>query len=168
MGAKKVCAKCSKPKSIGVFSKRTRSKDGLSPWCKTCVSLYDKRNYKNHRDEMLGERLQWARSEHGKEIRNAWARENKRRLRLEAVDKLGGRCSNSKCRWLNDDGTFGCTDSEILQIDHKGGGGHKELKEINCPSTYYKQILADTTGKYQLLCANCNWKKRFEKGELFR
>lgn len=31
--------------------------------------------------------------------------------------------------------------------------------------TYHLRAIMDTTGKYQLLCANCNWIKRHEKGE---
>lgn len=27
------------------------------------------------------------------------------------------------------------------------------------------EVVADKTGKYQLLCANCNWIKRSENGE---
>ena len=30
---------------------------------------------------------------------------------------------------------------------------------------YYKNILKDITGKYQLLCANCNFIKSFENKE---
>jgi Zn-finger protein len=30
---------------------------------------------------------------------------------------------------------------------------------------YMKNVIADTTGKYQLLCANCNWIKRHEMYE---
>jgi hypothetical protein len=63
---------------------------------------------------------------------------------------------------------MGCTDTEILHIDHINGGGHQERKAIKSPSVYYKTILEDATDKYQLLCANCNWKKRYERGELFR
>jgi hypothetical protein len=28
-----------------------------------------------------------------------------------------------------------------------------------------KKVLADTTGSYQLLCANCNWIKKSENNE---
>jgi hypothetical protein len=168
MEPSKVCAKCEKPVVLVDFPVRDASPDGYDRWCKVCHREYDKERYKISRDKMLGERLVYAKSEHGKEVRNDWARKRKRRLRLDAVQKLGGKCSNSECRWVNDDGTLGCTDPEILQIDHKHGGGHQERKRVGSPSTYYKLIIADETGKYQLLCANCNWKKRYENGELFR
>ena len=29
----------------------------------------------------------------------------------------------------------------------------------------YKLVLSDTTGRFQLLCANCNWIKRLEQKE---
>jgi hypothetical protein len=88
------------------------------------------------------------------------------KLRDAAFDKLGNRCANPNCRWLNEDGTFGCTDKDMLQIDHVDGGGvqeHKALKYNH--SRFHKKVIADTTGKYQLLCANCNWKKRKTKDE---
>lgn len=91
-------------------------------------------------------------------------------LRSSVVDLLGGRCSNLGCRWLNEDGTFGCIDRIMLQIDHKEGGG-REAYAILGSYQIYKQIL--TLGEsakelYQLLCANCNWKKREINNELVR
>jgi len=67
-------------------------------------------------------------------------------------DKLGRRCN--KC---------GFTDSRALQIDHVNGGGRKEGG--NRGYSFYRDVLKDTTGKYQVLCANCNWIKRFDKKE---
>jgi hypothetical protein len=166
MEQSKVCDRCKLPKYD--FPKHKNRPDGLSNWCRECRREYDKERYRINRDALLGQRLAYAKTERGKETRNQWARHNKRRLRLDAIQKLGGKCSNMNCRWLNDDGTLGCKDTEVLQIDHKEGGGHKERQEIKSPSTYYRLIIADTTGKYQLLCANCNWKKRYESGELFR
>jgi hypothetical protein len=59
----------------------------------------------------------------------------------------------------------GFTDSRALQIDHVHGGGAQELKRIHT-DMYYRKVLADTEGTYQLLCANCNWIKRHENNEL--
>lgn len=76
--------------------------------------------------------------------------------RIEVVNLLGGRCI--KC---------GFSDIRALQIDHVNGGGVKERKAIT--KMYYvvvqKSILAKEN-KYQLLCANCNWIKRFENNEV--
>ena len=48
--------------------------------------------------------------------------------RDKVLFKLSVKCSNPKCRWLEEDGTLGCRDARILQIDHVNGGGvlHRE------------------------------------------
>lgn len=73
--------------------------------------------------------------------------------RIELIEIFGGRCI--KC--LNDDW-------RVLQIDHINGGGSKERKTFSSPHMYRKHILLNVEN-YQLLCANCNWIKRYEKGE---
>lgn len=84
-------------------------------------------------------------------------------LRDECRTKLGNRCSNQHCKWINEDGTTGCTDQRCLQIDHVNGDGHKERKKFkNCGRYgFYLKVLKDRKGNYQLLCANCNWIKRY-------
>lgn len=75
--------------------------------------------------------------------------------RCKAIEHLGGKC-------------LGCgfDDFRALQIDHINGGGNQERKQLSCgPTGYYKLVIEDTTGKYQLLCANCNMIKRIENGE---
>jgi hypothetical protein len=86
-------------------------------------------------------------------------------LRLRALEKLGKRCANPNCVWLNEDGTLGCTDPVCLQIDHVNGDGYKELRGQMSGYTFLKKALADTNGNYQCLCANCNWIKRWENQE---
>jgi hypothetical protein len=83
------------------------------------------------------------------------------RLRDACFKKLGDRCSSPDCAWINPDGTLGCTDRRCLQIDHVHGCGAEERKRENASGIYgkYRKIFADTTGKYQCLCANCNWIK---------
>ena len=91
-------------------------------------------------------------------------REKANRKRAEAkaaaFDKLGNLCANPSCRHLNEDGTLGCKDPRALQIDHILGGGNKERKELKDCREIYRKVLADNSGKYQLLCATCNWIKR--------
>jgi hypothetical protein len=87
------------------------------------------------------------------------------RVRLKAIAKLGGRCANPCCRWQNEDGSFGCTDPDMLQIDHPLGGGNIDRKVRNL-HTLYRDVLNAPSGTYQLLCANCNWKKRKIQNEI--
>lgn len=80
-----------------------------------------------------------------------------RNLRKSVLEALGGKCI--KC---------GFADIRALQIDHINGGGSKERKNLGTGGSFHKQVLKSfiaNENKYQLLCANCNWIKRFENNE---
>lgn len=73
------------------------------------------------------------------------------------MEALGGKCV--KC---------GFKDVRALQIDHINGGGSQERKERDFKMNFHKHVLESfirKENKYQLLCANCNWIKRFENKE---
>ena len=76
-----------------------------------------------------------------------------RNLRLEVINKLGGKCI--KC---------GFNDTRALQLDHINGGGRQELLRCGTHYAMFKKILENPEG-HQILCANCNWIKRHEKCE---
>ena len=73
-------------------------------------------------------------------------------LRIQILVKLGGKCR--KCGYKRD--------IRAIQIDHVNGGGKAD--RAGGMEKFYKRVLSDTTGAYQLLCANCNWIKRWEDG----
>jgi hypothetical protein len=77
--------------------------------------------------------------------------------RQQVIDLLGGKCI--RC---------GFSDIRALQVDHINGGGYRELKNHN--SKERLRMVVESVGnkenKYQLLCANCNWIKRFEDKEV--
>ena len=81
------------------------------------------------------------------------------RLRRTVLQVLGDKCK-----------ICGFSDYRALQIDHIKGGGSKERKEKGFSSQFHRHVLnnfLNGENKYQLLCANCNWIKRFEnKNEL--
>jgi hypothetical protein len=81
-------------------------------------------------------------------------------MREKAIVFLGGKCSNQKCLVPN-----GCSDKRCLQIDHINGISDDEPRLIG--TMLYEDILHNPKSreKYQLLCANCNWIKRYEKKE---
>lgn len=94
-------------------------------------------------------------------MKRNWDKKNQKeylqRIRKAVVDALGGKCV--RC---------GFSDPRALQIDHVNGGGSKERKERGFSSNFHKHVLRsfiNKEGKYQLLCANCNWIKRFEGNE---
>ena len=83
---------------------------------------------------------------------NESMKRSKRRLRIRVLEHLGDKCV--KC---------GFDDERALQIDHIHGGGRRELQRLGGTYRVYKLVLKSDPGvKYQLLCANCNWIKRFE------
>jgi hypothetical protein len=95
-----------------------------------------------------------------------YSRNYNHKLRDKVLLLLGGRCSNPNCGWINEDGTRGCTDKRCLQIDHVNGGGTREHRELRGGNSLLLRVLADVEGKYQLLCANCNWIKRHVNDEV--
>jgi len=83
-------------------------------------------------------------------------REERIRQRNTTLDAMGGKCSSC-----------GFSDFRALQIDHVNGDGKNERKNPTGRS-YYEKVLQSflkKEGKYQLLCANCNWIKRHENKE---
>lgn len=81
-------------------------------------------------------------------------RNYERRSRLSILMLLGGKCelcSNN--------------DSRVLQVDHVNGGGSKEIRNVATGSGAYLRRIFRNPENYQLLCANCNWIKRWERGE---
>ena len=80
----------------------------------------------------------------------AYARKSTQRKRELALEKLGNKCI--KC---------GFSDKRALQIDHINGEG--KFENSNRYKIYNNVI--NGSKKYQLLCANCNWIKKYEKGE---
>lgn len=84
------------------------------------------------------------------EYRRAWFQ----KVRLRAIDALGGRCV--RCGFD--------VDARALQIDHISGDGAKD--RVKKGTSYYYHILNNLgSGRYQVLCANCNVIKRAEKQE---
>lgn len=93
--------------------------------------------------------LRYSKTEKGGKYKLQW----RQALRAQCIEKYGGRC----CRCQFDD-------PRALQFDHVNGDGRLEISKKS-REQYYRTILNDETGKYQLLCANCNWIKRYENEE---
>lgn len=82
-------------------------------------------------------------------------RVNTQLWRTRALMLLGGRCE--RC---------GFNDSRALQFDHVDGNGAKHRREVVGRSSYtMSRHVLKHPGKFQVLCANCNWIKREEKRE---
>ena len=113
---------------------------------------YHKRYYKTEKGKEAVNRAirKYMKTEKGR----ATLRKQQLKPHIEALKFLGGKCV--KC---------GFSDVRALQIDHISGGGNKEYKKHGGMYGVYKNVLLEPE-KYQLLCANCNWIKRFENKEV--
>jgi hypothetical protein len=120
---------------------RERTKEQMTPYFKAYYQRNKEKYAKRQRDNL----------QHVEEMHNKWHHAK----RMEAFEKLGGECK--RC---------GFSDWRALQIDHIEGGGSQHYLKRNSGGVL-KDILSeqDCSSKYQLLCANCNWIKRFERKE---
>jgi hypothetical protein len=135
--------------------------------------------YYNHRPDIRAKKNKWEReqyannpefrerrklrqrewSQQNREIYCARKREERKRLRNEIFNLLGNRCA--RC---------GFFDWRAFQIDHINGHGLQEMKKFKTDTRKYLvhvlEVLKSGDNKdYQLLCANCNQIKKYEKGE---
>jgi len=93
------------------------------------------------------------RKEHPEYFRN-----QTHKYRMKIIEMLGGHCV--RC---------GEDDWRCLQTDHIDGGGNKDFH--NGGNARYCRIIREikeNPNKFQLLCANCNWRKRYENKEGYR
>lgn len=129
---------------------------------------------KHARDSRQKDKAAWAtemrewRLKHHKRWRELYSRHGYKTsaiMRQALLAFFGGRCV--RC-------TF--SDWRALQLDHINGGGYKDNPKGTRRSSYTLYALIRLTetkpdmmkAKYQLLCANCNWIKRYENREMGR
>lgn len=154
----KDCTKCgTKRLNGGDFQSypvaKTR-KRVLNSWCKSCVKTYKARRFASHTPEQ--------RAEH-----NRKSSAHLHAKRAEAHLKLGGKCAAVDCSTPG-----GRVHERALTIDHVNNDGwHERANHGSDRLVLYRNVMADTQGRYQLLCANCNQIKAHEhsyKGRGFR
>lgn len=127
------------------------------------VKARQKRWDKNHPDYKKNYTKKWRQENPEKyknqpsmslEKRRITVRKYRKNIRIKIFELLGNKCI--RC---------GETDWRCLQVDHVNNDGYNERKKIRGSWAYYKHILEKIklgSKDYQLLCANCNWKKRYE------
>ena len=49
----KVCKKCGRELPLSEFYKHKTTKDGLIPWCKSCLKEYNKIRYETHKSDVI-------------------------------------------------------------------------------------------------------------------
>lgn len=86
------------------------------------------------------------------------AKEYLSKLKTIAHNLLGNSCTSC-----------GISDVRVLQIDHINGGGYSERKRVTGITSRYKLVIESVQrgeNKYQLLCANCNWIKKYDENQV--
>jgi len=141
-----LCRCCKEYKPIFEFSKNKNTKTGHYIYCRECIS-------KKYFLKLNKEQPERIRYKEGRRPVKA------RTIRTKIVDLLGAKC----CR-------CGFSDVRALQIDHVLGNGCKERKTMSQSKLYGKiyNLIATKKdfGRYQILCANCNWIKKHENKEI--
>lgn len=112
--------------------------DGVASQCKVCKNSHDREIRRNGYTQF-------------RERTN----EYNVKYRQQILALLGGKCT--RCNF---------EDWRALQIDHINGGGFVEDGHCRNSAAFYLKVLLDNTNSYQLLCANCNWIKRYENNEV--
>lgn len=94
-----------------------------------------------------------------------WTREKKDRYNQRRKEQVRDDLRELFAFLGNQCARCGFDDTRALQLDHVNGGGVKELRATGNKKYYYRKALRELKSgnkKYQILCANCNWIKRFE------
>lgn len=83
-----------------------------------------------------------------------------KKWKTAVFERLGNKCKHC-----------GFVDARALQLDHIFGGGRKLTKTVMKTRSYgyYYRMLAlsaDLEKHIQILCANCNWIKRYTNNEV--
>lgn len=106
------------------------------PNCRNCMEKYRKKYRLLNKDKL---------------------NEQRRQKRLRTLEVMGNKCI--RC---------GFDDIRALQIDHINGGGAEEIRTWKYKGNYNMNVIKSFLNaelKYQLLCANCNWIKKYENNE---
>ena len=122
------------------------------------MNQYSKLYYQSRKEESKLKAREYRRMH--RDLVNKWNRNYKAKLKQEIFNLLGNQCSNPNCLVPS-----GCKDIDCFQIDHVNGGGRQERLKFRHMEQYYKFILQKIKARskeYQLLCANCNVKKRVQ------
>lgn len=109
--------------------------------------------YQDNREIKIQNVLQYQKD--NKESVNAQHRKWYDERKQKALILLGGKCSNP----FNLPHPDWCNDSRCLQFDHIKGGGNNQRRHLG--SIAILSYILKHPKEFQLLCANCNWIKRY-------
>lgn len=143
-------------------------------YCPSCILAERLRQITRRKTNGEKATQEWIR-EHGKEADllrlNEWVSKHSKTARDKAREhfteqKLTVLMHYSPNLWCV---RCGFSDIRALQLDHINGGGTRENRASRRHSDHWTKIIKAGFPKgYQVLCANCNWVKKYENGEVGR
>lgn len=84
-------------------------------------------------------------------VKRGYWRKYYRKLKEQIFLKLGDSCKSC-----------GFKDPRALQIDHVNNDGYEGVGIVKGSTVRLRKVLNDTEGRFQILCANCNFIKKYE------
>lgn len=167
----KLCGACKIEFPLEMFGKHSRNPDGLQYCCRRCKSESDrisrlknldnikqhKKEYylenKNHIIEKVNQYISVNRNKH-----NQWTTQSKLNLKTKVFNHY---CNNEiKCENCEQ------LELELLTIDHIHGNGNQHRKEVGINTGYstYSWLKKNNYPEgFQVLCWNCQYRKRAEE-----
>jgi hypothetical protein len=158
-GTVKICMNCQQSKHLNQYNIRRYNKDGHSSYCIECDK--DTKNYTFHRHKELSDDdyVKWRLSENYK------AKVEKQRTKREVFSHY---CKDGIVQCANPFRvhTEAITDLDILTLDHMKGDGYKEPKNRRGGIMLYRKLKQESyPNGFQVLCANCQFKKKVINNE---
>ncbi len=163
---------CKQELPLEMFGKNKSKKDGLQASCKSCKKQEDQRYQQNHASKIKQVKHQYylenreavaertALYSKANRVRaNAWGAAAKQRLRLEVFARYS-EDNNCVC--------CGFDDPRSLSIDHINDNGADHRRSIGLAGRggydFYRWLKQNGyPDGFQVLCSNCQFKKRAEK-----
>jgi hypothetical protein len=125
--------------------------------CAKRIREYRRKYRKAHPDLLRKKQREWQLAHYDQVLRER--REKHRQNNLAAKQKVYAKLGRV-CKQC------GIDDIRVLCIDHVNGDGKDDRWYGKMPyAKFLDKVVADKTGRYQILCQNCNWIKRWENKE---
>ena len=125
----KRCTRCLSLKPLRDFYKNRNTRDGVSSWCKTCTSVYNKKRHKEN---------------------PGLSREYRRNLVRRNLQFRNNYLSRNPCA------ECGNSEVAVLVFDHIGPKPKKKNVSDLVYSSYSTETIQEEIDKCQVLCANCH------------
>lgn len=108
---RKECSRCRMPQSVANFHKRARSKDGLQPWCKPCLTGYNSGWLSGNPTRVAVYQSSWRlnNSTKIKSSKRSWCKKNPDKIRVSEANRQAVKLK-ATLAWLTAD--------HYLQIAH--------------------------------------------------